>query len=312
MSNSEERFIQLLDKYRNNTLSFREYQEFLELAGDPALQAIIDRQAGDDWKASEEIIRRMPAGNVQRRPVRIIRLLAASAASIALLVAALLFWPAQSPVSESLTYQTGYGETRSILLPDSSTVLLNANTRLVWNTGWEKKGRRDMTLEGEAFFEVKKVNGMEFVVESDNVKVKVLGTVFNFRSRRGLAHVFLESGKVNLEVPALGRPEVPMMPGDAIHYDNEKKDLVIETASSLDRSASWVEGMLEFQDESLGTILDHLEELYGKKFKAENKALLEKRMDLSLPYSNWELIRKALELSLHVKFTEKQDTLFVN
>lgn len=313
MSNNEQRFTRLLEKYRSNTLSHQEYQEFLELAGIPGASDTIDKMSEEDWKESKAILRRagIRADQPPKRRLPVARLLWGSAAAAAILITAFLFWP-QSRLAEPLTYQTGYGETRTILLPDSSSVLLNANSRLVWDTGWKKKGKRDLTLDGEAFFDVKKVNGMEFVVQSDHIKVKVLGTTFNFRSRRGLAHVFLESGKVDLEIPELQEQSVALTPGNAVLYDSEKKDLRIETSSSLNQSASWVEGMLEFENTSLGNILDHLEGLYGKKFKAEDKAILERRMDLSLPYSNWDLIRKVLEISLDVKFTENQDTIVVH
>lgn len=312
MSNND-RFMRLLEKYRNNTLSPQEYREFLELVGDPAAFEVIDRISGEDWKESKNILQRMETAPVQPRERRlpVLRILWGVAASVAILVAAFLFRPG-SPLTEPLAYETGYGETRTILLPDSSTVLLNANSRLVWDTDWKKEHRRNVTLEGEAFFEVKKANGMEFVVQSDHIKVKVLGTAFNFRSRNGLSHVFLESGKVDLEIPELQEEPVAMTPGNAIQYDSEKKDLRIESSSSLNRSASWVEGMLAFENASLGDILEHLEELYGKKFTAENKTILDKRMDLSLPYSNWDLIRKALEISMDVKFTESRDSIIVH
>ncbi len=305
--------MRLLEKYRNNTLSPQEYREFLELVGDPAASEVIDRISGEDWKESKDILRRTETDPVQHRERRLplVGLLWGSAASVAILVAALLIWP-KSRIAESLAYETGYGETRTILLPDSSTVLLNANSRMVWDVDWQKEGRRHVKLEGEAFFDVKKAKGTEFVVQSDHMKVKVLGTTFNFRSRHGLSHVFLESGKVDLEIPELQKDPVVMTPGNAVQYDSQKKDLRIESSSTLNRSASWVEGMLAFENASLGDILDHLEGLYGKKFITEDTAILEKRMDLSLPYSNWDLIRKALEISLDVKFTESQDTIVVH
>lgn len=311
MSNND-RFMRLLEKYRNNTLSPEEYREFLELVGDPAAADVVDRIAEEDWKESENILRRFETDtdSPRERRLPILRIVWGSAASVALLLAAFLFWPERHTAAH-LSYQTGYGETRTIVLPDSSTILLNANSRVVWNADWKKNSRRELSLEGEAFFDVKKRNGMEFVVQSEHMKVKVLGTTFNFRSRNGHAHVFLESGKVDLEIPELGPQSVEMMPGNAAEYDSEKKDLQLEASSSLTRSASWVEGMLAFEDAALGDILDRLEGLYGKKFSVKDPAVLERRMDLSLPYSNWDLIRKALEISLDVKFTESQDTVIV-
>ncbi len=310
--NHNDRLTRLLEKYRNNTLSPREYQEFLELLGDSDAFDLIDGFSKEDWKESESILLRSREDRQEpvRRRLPVALLLRAGAASVALLIVAFLLWP-ENKAPALLTYQTGFGETRTVLLPDSSRVLLNANSRLVWDTGWQKKKKRALTLEGEGYFEVRKTDGMEFVVQSDHMNVRVLGTTFNFRSRKGSAQVFLESGKVNLEIPQLQEQPVVLAPGNAVVYDSREKDLRIEPASSLHQSASWVEGMLEFENASLGGILNHLEDLYGKKFRAGNPAILDKRLDLSLPYSDWDLIRKALELSLDVKFTEKQDTIIV-
>ena len=313
MSNIEQRLSQLLEKYRNNNLSPAEYEEFLQLMNEPGYESILDRTAETDWQQSREILQlmqtnRQPFG---RQSAMLIRLSLMIAASITLITSVYFYWPRLNPATQPIAYQTQYGETKRFMLPDSSTVLLNANSRLEWDSDWEKHGKRLVKLDGEAFFEVKKTRGIGFVVESGGVKVKVLGTVFNVRSRRGLTDVYLESGKVNLEIDELGNRTVVMKPGNSVHYNVKKDKVAIEETSSLAQSASWVDGMLEFQNEPLGDILSHFEELYGKKFKIENESLLTRRMDLSLPYSNWDLIRKALEISLHVEFTETKDSIVV-
>jgi transmembrane sensor len=310
----DQRLTQLLIKYRNNDLSPSEYEEFLLLIGGPESEPIIDAMAERDWQESGEFLREMEVNNERgsRKSYKVIRWGLMMAASVTLIISLFNYWPLRHQEAESVTHQTGYGETKSIILPDSSKVLLNANTRLSWDNNWKGNGIRRVKLEGEAFFEVKKVNGIEFVVQSGDVKVKVLGTVFNVRNRRGLTDVFLESGKVKLELDNPEKKTVTMEPGNSVHYDDRHMDLVVKESTTLIRNASWVEGMLDFQNESLVDILGHFEELYGKKFQVENKALLSKRMDLSLPYANWELIRKALEISLDVEFEEHENTVIVN
>ncbi|WP_138484816.1 FecR family protein [Dyadobacter bucti] len=312
MSNIEQRLGQLLEQYRNDDLSSEEYEEFLRLIGEPGHENVLNQAAEKDWQESGEILRMIKAQHQPlRNSARLIRLSWMIAASVALVTSAYFFWPRIKPAPETIAYQTLYGETKKLVLPDSSTVLLNANSRLEWDSDWEKHGKRTAKLEGEAFFEVKKTRGMGFVVRSGNVNVEVLGTVFNVRNRRGLTDVYLESGKVNLEIDETGNRSVTMKPGNSVHYNTTRKVLVVEQTSTMSQSASWVEGMLEFQNKPLGDILNHFEELYGKKFKIENKSLLTRRMDLSLPYSNWDLIRKALEISLHVEFTETKDSIVV-
>ncbi|MCE6989829.1 FecR domain-containing protein [Dyadobacter sp. CY323] len=314
MSNRDQRLTQLLIKYRNNDLSPSEYEEFLLLIGGPESEKIIDTMAERDWQGSAEILLGMEFDEERgsRKSYKIVRWGLMIAASVTLIISLFNYWPFHLQKIESITHRTSYGETKSIILPDSSKVLLNANTQLSWDNNWKRKGIRKVKLEGEAFFEVKKLNGTEFVVQSGDVKVKVLGTVFNVRNRRGLTDVFLESGKVKLELDNIDGKTITMEPGNSVHYDDKRTELVVKESTTLIRNASWVDGMLDFQNESLADILNRFEELYGKKFQIENKALLSKRMDLSLPYANWELIRNALEISLDIEFEEHENTIIVN
>ena len=105
-------------------------------------------------------------------------------------------WLAQS----TSTYVTRYGETQTILLPDSSTVLLNANSRLTLSTDWTDT--REVWLEGEAFFRVRKIKRItspasaehvKFIVRTDRLNVEVLGTEFNVRQRSEKTAVLLKS-----------------------------------------------------------------------------------------------------------------------
>jgi transmembrane sensor len=311
---NNDRIKRLLEKYQTNTLSAEEYQEFLALMAAPGALDTVDELSKEDWKESKRLLRQIETEAAPdqpvRRPLPAARLMWSVAASVALLITAFLLWP-ESHTAKAITYKTGYGETRTILLPDSSSVLLNANSRIVWDSDWKKKKKRTLLLDGEAFFNVKKKDKIAFVVQANPMKVSVLGTTFNLRSRKGHSSIFLQSGKVNLEIPELKQKTLAMTPGNAVVYNSSKRDLRIEPLSSLNKSASWVDGMLEFENAPVGEVLEHLEGLYGKKFVPEDNAILKKRMDLSLPYSNWNLIRNALEISLGVKFTERRDTILV-
>lgn len=313
LSIKELRLTQLMIRYRNNDLTPAEFEEFLNLMAEIGPENMLDSIAEGDWEESKVLLRDM---NVRHAWWKFkfgykvwIPLLVA--ASVVVVVSLYNHLNLDKQADQSITHQTAYGETKRILLPDSSKVLLNANTRLSWDADWKEKGIRRVILDGEAFFEVKKEHGIEFIVESGSAKVKVLGTVFNVRNRRGLTEVFLKSGKVNLELEKSDHKLIHMEPGNVVHYNDQREDLTIEKSSTLIRSASWVEGMLEFKNEPLVDILHHFEELYGKKFQIENKALLNKRMDLSLPYANWDLIRRVLEISLDVEFVEKNDMIIV-
>ncbi len=308
----KEIFDNLLGKYRSNTISEEEYLQFLQLL-DPngsEMDEMIDDQARKDWQGSMELLHEIRKNQtLPDQPSNIWKRVLKVAAAFVLLCAAWVFWPESPP--QDLVYSTNFGETRNIELPDGSLVLLNANSEIVWKGDWIKLGHRSVTLKGEAFFEVVKTDEMHFEVATPGLTVDVLGTEFNVRTRGSETNVYLQEGKVLLEVNSPEKQKLAMSPGDFVQYDHLAKNLKSTTHHSLKDKASWVDGMLDFQDESVPQILQEFENLYGKTFRVENEILLDKRMDVSLPYADWNLVRKALEIALDVEFTSSRDTIIV-
>ena len=106
------------------------------------------------------------------------------AASIAAIIAVsgLSAWYVLSNQSrEQITVSTGAGETLALVLPDSSKVWLNENTVLAYPEAFDGD-KRELHLNGEAYFEVTKNKHKPFRVNSKNMSVQVLGTKFNFKS----------------------------------------------------------------------------------------------------------------------------------
>ncbi|GAA5221054.1 FecR family protein [Membranihabitans marinus] len=311
MKEKQEEFTYLLGKYQANALENEEYIEFLvQLNGDEADDAIL-QSAKEDWSESKIILQRIQQKAVRRKR-QILWTRLTVAASVLVLLAMYMFWPSTTESLPTVNYATQYGETKSIELPDGSKVLLNANSKLTWDPSWEETGSRQVTLAGEAFFDVVQTQDKKsFVVEANKVRVKVLGTSFNVRSRPHNADVFLESGKIDLAIKESNEKEFTLLPGDYISYDEAAQEILKNSENTLSSRASWVNGMLDFQNKNLPNILHRIEELYGVHFSVENPELIEKRMDLSLPYSDWELIKQALEISLQVDFTEQNDTIIV-
>jgi len=302
----------LLEKYQESQLSEEEYRQFIKLIGENELEKekILDELARKDWNPSIELLEqiRKEEHRIKRR-ILLRRWVWSSAAAITLLCVAWLLWPQK--VSENRVYQTGYSETQNIELPDGSKVLLNANSSLTWQGDWEQINQRQVTLKGEAYFDVSKVEGIPFDVEASDVRIHVLGTEFNVRNRESEAAVFLHEGKVDLQISSTVPAKVTMKPGDFVRYDKQAQKVSVTEHEQMNKKAAWVDGMLEFENKKVGLILKEFEDLYGKQFKIENKALADRRMDFSLPYADWELVRKALEIAIGAEFVEIQDTIIV-
>lgn len=111
------------------------------------------------------------------------------AASIALLVGISYFFFNFN----TETLKTDFAENKSFMLPDESVVTLNAVSEIMYKkTSFSKN--RQLKLDGEAYFNVKK--GSAFNVETDQGNIEVLGTKFNVKSRENSFNVFCYEGSV--------------------------------------------------------------------------------------------------------------------
>ncbi|WP_118975684.1 FecR domain-containing protein [Taibaiella koreensis] len=81
-------------------------------------------------------------------------------------------------------------------LPDGSVITLNRFSVIQYEAGYPRK--REVTLEGEAFFKVQHDAAHPFMVKAGNVRVKVLGTSFNVAQGKDSTEVIVETGKVEM------------------------------------------------------------------------------------------------------------------
>ncbi|MBC8152023.1 MAG: FecR domain-containing protein [Bacteroidetes bacterium] len=142
----------------------------------------------------------------------------AAASVMAVLLTGFWFWQHRT-IAPDRTYTTAYGQTQRIELPDQSIVTLNANSRLRLVENWTNNATREVWLDGEAFFDIRKKPGTkaaQFTVHSGRVHVGVLGTTFNVTQRRGTTQVVLSTGSVRLEGLPTGTQF--MTPGDRVVY----------------------------------------------------------------------------------------------
>lgn len=103
-------------------------------------------------------------------------------------------------------YKTADDKKKRVLLPDSSVVWLKGVSKLTV-PGTFNNDMREVNLEGEAFFEIRHLPGIPFVVESRKVKTTVMGTAFRVRAYPSDPQVAVEvvTGKVKVSYPVAAR-----------------------------------------------------------------------------------------------------------
>lgn len=240
----------------------------------------------ENWKEVEAAIRQMEGSPVRVMGSRWVVKWMVAAASIAALV--LGFWwviTRTGRPEEMAVIKTGYGEIKNILLPDSSVVILNANSSLRMSSSWTETGGRQVCLEGEAYFQVQKKasTAEKFVVHTKEVDVEVLGTKFNVNTRRQRAVVSLEEGKVRLSMNGVvttvmeKKAGLVMRPGQVAEVDDDLQTKVNEDKDVAERSG-WSRHEFHFDHTSLGEIAHLVQDTYGYEMVVEDSTMLEKEI----------------------------------
>ncbi|MFL5746937.1 MAG: FecR family protein [Niastella sp.] len=158
-----------------------------------------------------------------------------------------------------LVMQTAFGETRQEVLPDGSQVMLNANTTLNYRK-WKSGADREVWVNGEAFFHVKKTaQKTRFIVHTSHFDVVVTGTQFNVFNRNSKNNVLLTEGSVTIQ----GKDqEVHMKPGEFVEFNKtgiQKKD--VKNAPVL----AWTQHRFIFEKTPMKEVAEQVADLYGIK-----------------------------------------------
>ena len=151
-----------------------------------------------------------------KRMWRVVAAVSAAAAAVALGVFAgmRISVPETSPGQFEIVADCG--QRSDVLLPDGSRIRLNSASRVSYSTEYGKTNR-DISLDGEAFFEVAKNAELPFVVSTGNISVEALGTKFNVRSYRdGDETVTIVEGKV---LTTAGESEAVLLPHQCVSFD---------------------------------------------------------------------------------------------
>ncbi|WP_316838223.1 FecR family protein [Pedobacter nutrimenti] len=152
------------------------------------------------------------------------------------------------------TIETPRGGQYQIRLPDGSKVWLNAASKLIYPVSFNGRGQREVSLDGEAYFEIYKNKLQPFVVKSKNQEVTVLGTHFNINSYtdEGSVKTTLLEGSVRVN-------EAVLKPGQQSILAGGKISVVL---ADLDETMAWQKGDFVFKNESLESIMKKISRWY--------------------------------------------------
>ena len=195
-----------------------------------------------------------------------------------------------------------FAKTENITLPDGSTVVVSADSRLAYDKGsWDKK--RVVFLEGEAFFSVEK--GSKFRVKTNSGFVQVLGTSFNVYARNDQLNVQCETGKVSVMTGAV---ESTLMPQQSVRVDKGMHQ--VETISETERRSTWRTGIFVYKEAQIIEVAGELERQFNIKITMDKK-LHEELYTGSFNKSNLETALTEVFYPLGMKFETEANNVVV-
>ncbi len=186
-------------------------------------------------------------------------------ATITLLIAATFFVNNFFQESTFVIAKTTSNENKTIALPDGSTIYLNENSSIKYAKNFEK---RNILLEGEAFFEVAKDAEHPFIVSTGKTSTQVLGTTFNIDANKKEIEVALITGKVKFSNDK--NNSVILNPGETALYDKNSAIISMKKVENQNDIA-WKTKKLVFDNTNLYSVKKDLEEYFGIQLKMATK-----------------------------------------
>ncbi len=217
----------------------------------------------------------------------------------------------------------------SIELADGTKVWLNRGSTLKCNKTFDQRNR-EVTLKGEAFFDVAQNDKHPFIVHlKTGISVKVLGTQFNVKaySNTPIIEAALISGKIALDLNKSGRDRIIMKPNEKVTIDLDKLRAVSHTLQRAEAvqtdqirinpidqkipETAWMEDRLSFYDMPFKELSYELERVYGKKIIFKDKQLEAYHLTGSFGAERLEQVLKALQITTPFNYKIKGDEIIL-
>ncbi|MBN2597455.1 MAG: FecR domain-containing protein [Marinifilaceae bacterium] len=217
---------------------------------------------------------------------------------------------AQEEKMEYNTIRTPIKGEYAMVLSDGTKVWLNAQTELVYPVKFGK-GKREVKLKGEAYFEVTKDTMRPFkVLISSGSDVEVLGTQFNVMAYEDEAEVqtTLVEGKVKF---ALGEQQLILDPGEQSVLNRSNNSIEVREVDTYQFSA-WKDGKFVFNKEPLGSVFRKMSRWYGVDIACDDEFVLNRRISASMDkYENIDKLISLIEEVSPVKIDLDQKEIIV-
>lgn len=283
----------LIDKLLRGECSIEELEQlrrYWQGSDQPGLEGLLEKHwqsAGqseefDSSSLQERLWEKIESARVKPAPLIVSWagswVVRGAAAAAILLIALGAYWFFQSPAAlsdQQLVERVNLeAAPMPVELEDGSVVWLKRESKLTYLEPFSE-GQRSVQLTGEGFFEIAKDARRPFIVQTDHLDTRVLGTSFNLKAEAGdsIVQVALVEGSVEVVWDTQRDTAVRMSPGEQLTYHHEIQQVEKERFVS-DAPYAWKNGVIYFLKADVKEVALTLEEWYGKHFVIKGDSLI--------------------------------------
>ncbi len=207
------------------------------------------------------------------------------------------------------------GHRHVISLSDGTMVVLNSGSKLVFPADFTEK-TREVYLVGEGYFEVSKNPQKPFIVKTDKMDIRVLGTKFNVSAYgdEKVTSAVLVEGSVSIVVQDgrfLGNTTKKLTPNQGYFYSSEISASEIKQVDVADY-VSWKDGLFRFKDQPLHNVVQRVSKYYNKSILIEGNKLPETLISGKLVLTDdISVLMNYLTKTLEVRYEVKEDGTYL-
>lgn len=215
-----------------------------------------------------------------------------------LLLSSLVLWQitSRTPV-EMITFTNVNGGPVEYTLPDSSRIFLAAGSKLIFPQNFGAEAR-EVSLEGEGFFDVEKDAARPFIIHTHKLTTRVLGTSFKVKERNGRLVVSVATGKVSVsrEEDKVITELALLTKGEQITFDTLSQQT---TKSEIDVNIllQWKVGNLAFDNQRIAEITAELERRFAINIIVQDKIVADKVLSGTLTPKSVDRTLKTLSIA---------------
>ncbi len=198
-----------------------------------------------------------------------------------------------------------------VLLPDGSLVTLNGNSKLTYPSVFEGE-TREVTIMGEAFFDVASNQSKPFIIVAGQAKIKVVGTSFNVFAypEEETVEVVVKTGKVevsHISKKPHGKEQIVLAPGEKVTLDKNKNTLQ-KSLNENPNYTAWFTHDLIFKNTMMDDVIDCLNKSYHVDIQANSPEIYDLKWTAHFTDQSIDYILEVIRLTFNLDLSSQEDT----